>query len=145
MVIYMRTYYLFKINKILNPVYETKTNNIYKMLSKINSLDKKEFVLAKKLYTKIVIPIDKHRIDNHLLMSHINDMYYTKNNNVHTLYSDLEESRVIIYNTYIKIITTKNISSFFKDMYTINKDFFVVDFNNKDYFYLSSLFQKSLV
>lgn len=141
----MRTYYIFKINKLLNPIYEEKTTSIYKLLEKVNNLDKKEYALAMKIYSKLVIPIDKKKIDNYLIMNHINDLYYTKSSNIHTLYSDMEKSKLKIYNTYIKIITTNNISSFFKDIFNMDNSFFCVDFENKDYFYISSLYEKSLV
>lgn len=140
----MRTFYIFKINNFLNPMYERKTINIYKILDKINNLDKKEYLLAKKLYSKIIIPFNKNKIDNFLLMNHMNDLYYTKNKNMHILKSSMEDSKLYIYNTYIKIITTKNISTFFKDIYNFDKDLFVVDFINKDFFYIGDLKAKLL-
>ena len=140
----MRTFYIFKINNFLNPMYERKTINIYKILDKINNLDKKEYLLAKKLYSKIIIPFNKNKIDNFLLMNHMNDLYYTKNKNMHILKSSMEDSKLYIYNTYIKIITTKNISTFFKDIYNFDKDLFVVDFVNKDFFYIGDLKAKLL-
>ncbi len=141
----MRTFYIFSINRVLNPLYENKSGNIYNMLNKIRNYNKKELVFAKKLYLKIVNPIDKKKIDNYLLMNYMNDFYYTKINNIHELKSEKEYSKLTIHNTYIKIITTNNISSFFKDFYNINKEYFVIDFDNKDYFYLDDLKLKLLV
>lgn len=132
----MRTYYIFKINKLMNPYYEKKTASIYKILEKISNFNKKEYLLANKIYKRVVVPLDKNKIDNYILMNHINDIYYTKNNKVHELYSSKEDSKLIICNTYIKIITTNNISTFFKDICSLSNDFFVIDFKNKDYFYI---------
>lgn len=140
----MRTFYIFKINKELTTIYDKKSINIYKMLNKINTFNKKEYKFAKKMYLKIVMPIDKKKIDNYLLMNHINDFYYTKSKNTHELMSTKEESKLIIHNTYLKVITTNNISSFFKDISYIDEDLFVIDFKNKDYFYLSDLKVKLL-
>ena len=132
----MRTYYIFKINKSINPINEKRTVNTYKLLNKIYKYSNKDYKEAYKLYRKIVMPINKYKLDNYLLMNHINDFYYIKKDNIHELNSKKEKSKLIINNTYIKIITTSNISSFFKDMFSINNDFFVIDFKNKDYFYL---------
>ena len=140
----MRTYYIFRINSELIPLYERKSTNIYKILNRINSFNKKEYRLAKKIYSRIIVPLNKKKIDNYILMNHMNDLYYTKNLNRHELLSTFEESRLYIHNTYIKIITTNNISTFFKDIYSINNNYFVIDFNNKDYFYLDDLKVKLL-
>ena len=141
----MRTFYIFRINKILNPLYEKKSNNIFNMLNKIYNLDKKEYSYAKRLYSRIIIPIDKNKLNNYLLMNHMNDFYYTKINNVHELSSDKEISKLIVYNSFIKINTNVNISSFFKDICTLGDDYFVIDFKNRDYFYLEDLKIKLLV
>ena len=46
------------------------------------------------------------------------------------------------YNTFIKIVTNTNISTFFKDLYLLNENLFLVDFDNKDYFYITDLKKK---
>ena len=140
----MRTFYIFNINNMINPMYERKTTNIYKIFNEIRKMDKKEFCLAKKLYKRLIIPINKYKIDDTLFKIHMNDFYYKKNNNIHELNSDMENSRLIINNTYMKIISTKNVSSFFKDLCMFNDNYFVIDFNNKDYFYLRDLKVKLL-
>ena len=140
----MRTYYIFRINNSLNKIYEKNSISIYKMLNKINNMDKKEYEFAKRIYKKTVIPINKNLIDKYILMIHMNDIYYKKYGNVHILNSEREESKLYLYNTYIKIITTNNISSFFKDIYSINNNMFCIDFENKDYFYLDDFELKLL-
>ena len=140
----MRTYYIFRINNSLNKTYEKNSISIYKILNKINNMDKKEYEFAKRIYKKTVIPINKNLIDKYILMIHMNDIYYKKYGNVHILNSEREESKLYLYNTYIKIITTNNISSFFKDIYSINNNMFCIDFENKDYFYLDDFELKLL-
>ncbi len=140
----MRTYYIFRVNKSLNSIYEKNSISIYKMLNKINNMDKKEYDFAKRIYKKTVLPINKNLIDKYILMIHMNDIYYKKYGNIHILHSGKEESKLYLYNTYIKIITTNNISSFFKDIYSINNNMFCVDFENKDYFYLDDFEVKLL-
>ena len=141
----MRTYYIFKIDKKSNTIYKRNKTAIYKLLYKINKLGKSEYKLGNRLYKNIIIPLDKIRINNYILSNHINDIYYKKEDNLHSLDSAFEKSRLIVYNTYIKIITTNNISSFFKDLSPISNNLFCVDFNNTDYFYIDELELKSLV
>lgn len=138
----MRTFYIFRINNGFNTLYNKKTSNIYKILNRINNLDIKESKKAINIYRKIIKPINKDYIDNYIIKKHINDFYYKKNNNCHELKNDKEKSIMLINKTYIKIICSNNISSFFKDIYLIDKSLFVIDFNYKDYFYIEDLNSK---
>ena len=141
----MRTFYIFKINTILNPIYKTNKTVVFKILSNINKYSSKDYKLAKRIYHKIIISIDKDKINNYILNMHLNDIYYKKELNRHILDSSLEKSILTINNTYIKIQTSNNISSFFKDLIPICNDMFCVDFKSIDYFYLKDLGTKVLV
>ena len=139
----MRTFYIFRINNGFNTLYNKKTNNIYKILNRINNLDVNETKKAINVYRKIIKPIDKDRINDFITKRHINDFYYKKNNNCHELKNDKEKSIMFINKTYIKVICSNNISSFFRDIYLIDKDLFVIDFKYKDYFYVEDLISKT--
>ncbi len=132
----MRTFYIFKINNGCSTIYNRKTCNIYKILNRINNLDASESKKAINIYRKIIIPINRDMIDAYIIKKHINDFYYKKNNKWHELKNDKEKSIMIINKTYIKIICSNNISTFFKDIFMVDKDLFVIDFNYKDYFYI---------
>lgn len=138
----MRTFYIFKINNGVSTIYNKKTFNIYKILSRINDLDISETKRAINIYKKIIRPINKDRMNYLITKKHINDFYYRKINNYHELKCDKEKSIMFINKTYIKIICSNNISSFFKDIFMIDKDLFVIDFNYKDYFYIGDLGSK---
>lgn len=141
----MRTYYVFKINSNLYPIGERRPVSIYKLLTKIKKMNREEYDIAKRVYNKMVLPINKKMLDNYLVMNHMNDIYYCKKNNEHRLCSSYEESKIKIYNTFLKLVTTNNISSFFKDLYSIDNNYFFVDFENNDYFFLSDFKLKLLV
>ena len=64
--------------------------------------------------------------------------------NKHILNDGVEKTKLTVYNTYIKIRTNQNLTSFFKVL-NKEKNIFVCDFNNKDYFWLSKVSSKSLV
>lgn len=138
----MRTFYIFKINNGFNTLYNKKTSNIYKILNRINNLDVSETKKAINIYRKIIRPINKERIDYFITKNHFNDFYYKKNNNCHELKNNKEKSIMFINKTYIKIVCSNNISTFFKDIYSIDKRLFVIDFDYKDYFYIEDLNSK---
>ncbi len=138
----MRTFYIFKINNGFNTLYNKKTSNIYKILNRINNLDVSETKKAINIYRKIIRPINKEGIDYFITKNHFNDFYYKKNNNCHELKNNKEKSIMFINKTYIKIVCSNNISTFFKDIYSIDKRLFAIDFDYKDYFYIEDLNSK---
>ena len=135
----MRTYYLFKISDELKSMYNKKSNNIYKLLNSIRLSDIKDKDRVNKLYKRITKTINKKLINDYIIRNHLNDFYYKKIGIYHELSNEVENSILIVNNTYIKIVTNNNISSFFKDLYSINDNYFLIDFDNKDYFYLDDL------
>lgn len=135
----MRTYYIFKINDELKTMYNKKSNNIYKLLNSIRLSDIKDKNRINKLYKRITKVINKKLVNDYIVRNHLNDFYYKKIGIYHELSNEVENSILIVNNTYIKIVTNNNISTFFKDLYSINDNYFLIDFDNKDYFYLDDL------
>lgn len=135
----MRTYYIFKINDELKTMYNKKSNNIYKLLNSIrlSRIEDKERV--NKLYKRITKTINKKLVNDYIVRNHLNDFYYKKIGIYHELSNEIENSILIVNNTYIKIVTNNNLSTFFKDLYSINDNYFLIDFDNVDYFYLEDL------
>lgn len=138
----MRIFYIFKINNGLTTIYNRKTSNIYKILSRINNLDIDESKHAINIYRKIIRPLNKNYFNNYIAKVHSNDFYYKYDNNCHELKNSKEKSIMLINKTYIKIVCSNNISSFFKDIRDIDNTLFVVDFNYRDYFYIEDLVDK---
>ena len=138
----MRTFYIFKINNGCNTLYNKKTSNIYKILNRINNLDIFESKKAINIYRKIIKPINKDRLNYLITNRHMNDFYYRLINNCHELNNNKEKSMMFINKTYIKIVCSNNVSTFFRDIYMIDKDLFVVDFKYKDYFYIEDFNSK---
>lgn len=138
----MRTFYIFKINNGCNTLYNKKTSNIYKILNRINNLDIFESKKAINIYRKIIKPINKDRLNYLITNRHMNDFYYRLINNCHELKNNKEKSMMFINKTYIKIVCSNNVSTFFRDIYMIDKDLFVVDFKYKDYFYIEDFNSK---
>ena len=141
----MRTFYIFKINNMFQTFYNDKSNILFKMFNEIYSSNDQDLINKFRLFEQITIPINKKIFNNYIMLKHRDDMFYTKNDNVHTIENDKEISRLTINNTFLKIKSNKNINSFIKDIYDSKESVFVIDFQNKDYFWINEIKLKTLV
>ncbi len=141
----MRTFYIFKINNMFQTFYNDKSNILFKMFNEIYSSNDQDLINKFRLFEQITIPINKKIFNNYIMLKHRDDIFYTKNDNVHTIENDKEISRLTINNTFLKIKSNKNINSFIKDIYDSKESVFVIDFQNKDYFWINEIKLKTLV
>ncbi len=140
----MRVYYLFKINDSFSKLYYNKTYYLYKMLEQISLSSKNDFIISYRLFEQMAVPYNKTEINSNIYRKYAFDDNYRKTLNKHVLDDGVEKTKLTVYNTYIKIKTNKNITSFFKIL-SSEENVFVCDFNNKDYFWLNKVTRKSLV
>lgn len=134
----MRTFYIFKINKEFKVITKDKPYNLYLALDNIHNMNSKDLKLAYKLFDEICDVNTKSNINNSIFNELKENDSYTKFNNNHIIYDyyTRENSKLIINKSYIKLKSTSNNPTFFN----ILKNFpnlFVIDFNSKDYFWLS--------
>ena len=141
----MRTFYIFKINNMFQTFYNDKSNILFKMFNEIYSSNDQDLINKFRLFEQITIPINKKIFNNYIMLKHRDDIFYTKNDNVHTIENDKEISRLTINNTFLKIKSNKNINSFIKDIVDSKECLFVIDFQNKDYFWVNEIKLKTLV
>ncbi len=141
----MRTFYIFKINNMFQTFYNDKSNILFKMFNEIYSSNDQDLINKFRLFEQITIPINKKIFNNYIMLKHRDDIFYTKNDNVHTIENDKEISRLTINNTFLKIKSNKNINSFIKDIVDSKECLFVIDFQNKDYFWINEIKLKTLV
>lgn len=125
----MKTFYIFKINSMFKTTYNNKSDALYLMFYKIY----KTFDI--ELFARIVDLINQKDINNYILSNHIDEFYYYKRNNVHVIDNAFEKSIITINNLYIKLESDKITNSFLDDLTHLNNNFFVIDFENKDYFW----------
>lgn len=140
----MRTFYIFKINNMFQTFYNDKSNILFKMFNEIYSSNDQDLINKFRLFEQITIPINKKIFNNYIMLKHRDDIFYTKNDNVHTIENDKEISRLTINNTFLKIKSNKNINSFIKDIVDSKECLFVIDFQNKDYFWINEIKLKTL-
>lgn len=141
----MRTFYIFKINNMFQTFYNDKSNILFKMFNEIYSSNDQDLINKFRLFEQITIPINKKIFNNYIMLKHRDDIFYTKNDNVHTIENDKEISRLTINNTFLKIKSNKNINTFIKDIVDSRECVFIIDFKNKDYFWVNEAKSKLLV
>ena len=140
----MRVYYLFKINDSFSKLYYSRTYYLYKMLDEISKSSKNDFIISYRLFSQMDTPFNKTDINSKLYRKFAFDDSYKKTLNKHVLNNLVENTKLTVYNTYIKIKTNKNITEFFKVL-MVEENIFVCDFENKDYFWLDKVSSKTLV
>lgn len=141
----MRTFYVFKINTMFQTFYNDKASILFKMFNEIYESNDDEILNNFRLFERITIPFNKKIFNNYILLKHRDDLYYSKKENYHTINSSDELSRLTVNTTHLKIKTNKNINSFIKDIIDTKENVFVIDFKNKDYFWLNEIEYETLV
>lgn len=137
----MRNYYVFKIKKEFYNLYKDNPSSLYNILKHLYYMRKCELTYGFNLFKQITMPILKNDLDKKIYIKYHNEMTYSKNGDEHiinNLYKD-EVSILTIKKSYILINANKNYSSFFKILNEYNNDFFVCDFTNQDYFFISNI------
>ena len=141
----MRTFYIFKINNMFQSFYSDKSNILYKMFNEIYISKDEDIFNSFRLFEQITIPFNKKILDNYIVLRHGNDLYYNRKESIHTINSAYEVSKLCVNTTYLKIKSNKNINSFIKDIIDTKESVFVIDFKNKDYFWINEINKEMLV
>ncbi len=135
----MRVFYLFNISDEFRSLTIDNPYTLFKTFNELYNFPKTDILVAYGLFTQMITPFNKNKINHQLFDINRNNNFYTKFNNIHIInnyYSD-ESTELTIKKLYLKIKTTIDTPSFLKEVG--NKNIFVCDFQNKDYFWLENL------
>lgn len=141
----MRIFYVFKINNMFQTFYNDKASILYKMFNEIYNSEDDDLINNFRLFEKITIPFNKRIFNNYIMLKHRDDLYYSKKENKHIINKDDEMTKLVVNTTHLKIKTNKNVNSFIKDIIDSKENVFVIDFENKDYFWLNEINYEPLV
>ena len=103
--------------------------------------------LGYRLFEQIAVSFNKDHVNEYIYSKHCGELSYSRNDNRHVinnLYFD-EISKVIVYNSHIKIKSNINYPTFIDTLREFEKNIFVCDFINKDYFWLDKVKKSNLV
>lgn len=137
----MRTFYVFRISSDLSVLMEDTPYNLYKTLESIYLLNKESASFGKDLLDQLIIPLEKDKISKTIYELNKDNDFYMKVGDKHKIINKYrkEQTEIEVKNSHILLKTNafyKNIKNFLPSNY-----FFVCDFANKDYFWLSKLVQ----
>lgn len=141
----MRIYYIFSVKDDFYSLYKDMPQTLFNLYSQIYYMRKEDVQFGYNLMIESTKRMDKSKIDNKLFLELHNKIKYSKKDNTHiinNLYKN-EVSVLKVKNSYILINSNKSCTEFFDILEKINDNFFVCDFINRDFFFLSSI--KSLV
>ncbi|MBQ9833973.1 MAG: sporulation inhibitor of replication protein SirA [Bacilli bacterium] len=136
----MRTFYIFKINKEMAILTKDNPYNIFKSMEDIFKMTKKELPVGLNIYEQLITPINQNKVNRKIIMSYKDNDYYQKNYNVHSIYNKYkpEETKLTVKNSYLLLESNVIKPSFLKEL-SYDRDLFVCDFANKDYFWVDEL------
>lgn len=143
MVILMRTYYIFNVNRYFTYMYKNKPFKMYKIFEEIYNTKEYDNIKTYHIFEQVAEPFNKIMLNEYIYYEFKYKYGYQRRENIHTLNSN-EKANMRINNYNIKIETENNYSVFFEYLDKYNSNLFVCDFNNKDYFWLSKLRKNSL-
>ncbi len=137
----MRTFYIFLIKKHFKILNIHNPYNLYKELETISKSTKYNIDTNMNKFNQLKQDINKELLNNNTYSYYKNKITYTKTNNIHSInnFFTKENTKLIINKNYIVIKTNKPNPSFIEYLKNINNNFFVCDFDNKDYFWLSKI------
>ncbi len=137
----MRIYYVFDIRSEYVDLYKETPNSLYNVLHQLYYMRKKDLEYGFNMFKQLANRIDKDELDKNIFLKLHNKMTYVKkgdNHIINNLYKD-EVSALKVKYSYILINTNKSYTDFFNTLALDNRNYFVCDFINNDYFFLSNI------
>ena len=137
----MRIYYVFDIKEEYTKLYTDSPSSLFNVLYQLYYLRKKDIEYGFNMFKQLTNKIDNFKIDKNIFIKMHNKMTYVKkgqNHIINNIYKD-EISALKVKKAYILINSNKNYTEFFNILNEESKNFFVCDFINNDYFFLSDI------
>lgn len=136
----MKVYFIFDIKKEFKSLYKGNERVLYNILKQIYHLESNEIEYGYNLFNQLINKINKNDLDRKIFIKYHQDIPYSKRNQTHyinNLYKD-EISRLTIKSSYMKLEVENNSKAFFKILADFSDNYFVCDFKNYEYFFLTS-------
>ena len=137
----MRLYYVFNVKSDIAKIYQDKPSSLYKILENIYFMHREEVNYGFSIFKQLTNRIKVREINNQVYIKLHKDLIYSKIGDEHIindLYHD-EISILKVKNSRLLIESNKSFSSFFKLLNDINPYYFVCDFKEKDFFFVSDV------
>jgi len=137
----MRLYYVFNIKSKIKELYQDKPASLYKILENIYYMHEEDINYGFGIFKELTNKNKVLELNNEIYIKYHSDLVYSKIDGEHIindLYHD-EVSLLRIKTSHMIIESNKSISSFFKVLLDINSNYFICDFKDKDFFFISEI------
>ena len=137
----MRMYYIFNLKEDIVDLYKDSPSSLFKILNSIYYMHKEDFDYGFNLFQQLTKRIDSNYLNNQLYIYLHKDFTYSKIDDEHII-NDLYNNEVSILKikrSHILLQSSRSYSSFFRILHNYNKNYFVCDFLEKDFFFISDI------
>lgn len=140
----MRTFYIFKIKNEYAKLTKNNPYHLFEMLSYIYNIDRGEISRGADLFYQLVERLKSKEMDIQIFKKYQDNFFYTKFKNIHQVNNiyKKEESKLIVHKHFLLLKSTVVRPSFLQDLKEY-PNIFLCDFENKDYFWLERIFEKT--
>ncbi len=136
----MRNFFIFEINPDIKKMTQNSPYELFHTLETIYYQSRDEAILSYHFLSQLIQPIKVRELDVSLFKRFQENYFYTKYKNVHKM-RDIyrkENTKLILNKTYLRLETNVIKPRFFEELRK-NPNFFLCDFEEKDYFWIDSL------
>lgn len=142
----MKVYYIFKIKNEFISLYQDTPSILYNILKNIYYMDKESVNYGYHLFNQLIQTIDKNTLDRELYISMHKEIPYTKTKDIHEIHNRYKDevSVLRINNFYMKLVLQQDFSSFYPYLEEKEKNLFVCNFKNTDFFFLKDYVENNL-
>ena len=137
----MRMFYVFEIKKEIKELYQDNPSSLYKILSSIYYMHKEEANYGFNLFNQITNRIKVQELSNKIYIDMHTNIVYTKNSNEHVI-NDLYKNEISILKvrkSHILIQSNKSYNKYFDLLASYNNNYFICDFLENDFFFISDI------
>lgn len=128
----MKTFYIFKLNKVYNSIAKRNPESIFMLLSSIYQHNKHDVLTAYNLFSDICLPINKNFFNNYIFVRFRSNEEYTKFKNVHMYnnYFTNETSKIEIFKSFIRVKSNMRDNTFSNLILELD-NMFLCEFDNE--------------
>ncbi len=137
----MRLYYVFNVKEEIAKLYQDNPQALFRILENIYYMHIDDVMYGFTIFKQLTNKIKVMELSNSIYIKLHKDLIYTKTKDEHVindLYHD-EVSILKIKSSHLLLESNKSYSSFFKILNEFNQHYFICDFKEKDFFFISDI------
>lgn len=137
----MRMFYIFNLKKEIKELYSKSPSDLFRVLNNIYYMHEEYANYGFNILNQIINKNDINDLNKNIFVDMHKECVYTKNKNEHII-NDLYNNEVSILKikkSHLVLQSNMSYSSFFKLLLKYSDCYFVCDFLEKDFFFITSI------